>query len=95
MLGPYNTGLDKNPANFQPLTPLSFLTRTATVYPHLTSTIYEDRRFTWAETYDRCRRLAAYLTALGVGGGDTVAAMLPNVPAMHEPTLPYRWWERC
>ncbi|MGY4621604.1 fatty-acyl-CoA synthase [Bradyrhizobium sp. USDA 4472] len=84
MLGPYNTGLDKNPANFQPLTPLSFLTRTATVYPHLTSTIYEDRRFTWAETYDRCRRLAAYLTALGVGGGDTVAAMLPNVPAMHE-----------
>ncbi|MGY3239728.1 MULTISPECIES: acyl-CoA synthetase [unclassified Bradyrhizobium] len=84
MLGPYNTGLDKNPANFQPLTPLSFLTRTATVYPHVTSTIYEDRRFTWAETYDRCRRLAAYLTALGVGGGDTVAAMLPNVPAMHE-----------
>ncbi|SFH67933.1 acyl-CoA synthetase [Bradyrhizobium sp. Gha] len=84
MLEPYNAGLDKNPANFQPLTPLSFLARTATVYPHLTSTIYEDRRFTWAETYDRCRRLASYLTALGVGGGDTVAAMLPNVPAMHE-----------
>ena len=84
MVDPYNTGLDKNPANFQPLTPLSFLARTATVYPHLTSTIYEDRRFTWAETYDRCRRLASYLTALGVGGGDTVAAVLPNVPAMHE-----------
>jgi fatty-acyl-CoA synthase len=84
MLDPYNTGLDKNPANFQPLTPLSFLARTATVYPHLTSTIYEDRSFTWAETYDRCRRLASYLTALGIGGGDTVAAMLPNVPAMLE-----------
>ncbi|WFU39574.1 acyl-CoA synthetase [Bradyrhizobium sp. CB82] len=84
MLDPYNIGLDKNPANFQPLTPLSFLARTATVYPHLTSTIYEDHSFTWAETYDRCRRLASYLTALGVGGGDTVAAMLPNVPAMHE-----------
>jgi len=84
MFNPYNIDLDKNPANFQPLTPLSFLARTAAVYPHLTSVIYEDRRFTWAETYDRCRRLASYLAALGIKEGDTVAAMLPNVPAMHE-----------
>ncbi|UGY18361.1 acyl-CoA synthetase [Bradyrhizobium septentrionale] len=84
MGNPYNIGLDKNPANFQPLTPLSLVARTAAVYPHLTSALYEGRSFTWAETYDRCRRLACWLVALGIGEGDTVAAMLPNVPAMHE-----------
>jgi fatty-acyl-CoA synthase len=84
MRNPYNIGLDKNLANFQPLTPLSLLARTAAVYPHLTSTLYDGRSFTWAETYDRCRKLASCLVALGIGEGDTVAAMLPNVPAMHE-----------
>lgn len=84
MCNPYNIGLDKNPANFQPLTPLSLVARTAAVYPHLPSAMYEDRSFTWAETYDRCRRLASCLVALGIGEGDTVAAMLPNVPAMYK-----------
>lgn len=84
MRNPYNIGLDKNLANFQPLTPLSLLARTVAVYPHLTSTLYDGRSFTRAETYDRCRRLASCLVALGIGEGDTVAAMLPNVPAMHE-----------
>jgi len=82
--GAYSAGLDQNPANFVPLSPLSFLKRSAAVYPTLTSTVYEDRRFTWGETYERCRRFASYLTGRGIGRGDTVAAMLPNLPAMNE-----------
>jgi fatty-acyl-CoA synthase len=81
---PYLIGLDKTPANFVPLTPLSFLARTAAVYPDHVSTVYEDRVFTWSETRARCHRLASYLASHGVGPGDTVAAMLPNVPAMNE-----------
>ncbi len=80
----YNVGLDKNAANFVPLTPLSFLERSAAVYPGLPSTVYEGRTFTWAETYTRCRRFASYLAGRGIGRGDTVAVMLPNVPAMNE-----------
>src|SRR5579871_5126538 len=80
----YDAGLEKTPANYVPLTPLSFLARTAAVYPNHTSTVYEGRRFTWAETYARCRRFASYLAGRGIGPGDTVAAMLPNIPAMNE-----------
>ena len=53
-------------------------------YPDLVSTVYEDRSFTWAETYERCRRFASCLAGRGIGRGDTVAAMLPNIPAMNE-----------
>jgi fatty-acyl-CoA synthase len=80
----YEIGLDKNAANYVPLTPLSFLERSAAVYPNHVSTVYEGRSFTWAQTYERCRRFAAYLAKQGIGEGDTVAAMLPNVPAMNE-----------
>jgi 3-(methylthio)propionyl---CoA ligase len=80
----YNVGLDKNPANFVPLSPLSFIERSAAVYPDLPSAVYEGRTFTWAETYDRCRRFASFLASRGIGRGDTVAAMLPNIPAMNE-----------
>ncbi len=80
----YRVGLDKNPANFVQLTPLSFLERTAAVYPNLVSTVYEGRSFTWAETHDRCARFASFLAQQGIGSGDTVAAMLPNIPAMNE-----------
>ena len=80
----YNVGLDKNAANYVPLTPVSFLARSATVYPNHTSVVYEDSRFTWGETYRRCRRFASYLSSKGISVGDTVAAMLPNVPAMYE-----------
>ena len=80
----YNVGLDKTPANYVPLTPLSFLARSAAVYPDLISTIYEGRSFTWAQTYARCRRFASYLASRKIGEGDTVAAMLPNIPAMNE-----------
>ena len=82
--GAYSVGLDQNAANFVPLSPLSFLRRSAAVYPTLTSAVYEGRRFTWGETYERCRRFASYLTGQGIGRGDTVAAMLPNLPAMNE-----------
>src|SRR5436190_4898427 len=80
----YGIGLDKTPANFVALTPLSFLARTAAVYPDHTSTVYEDRVFTWSQTYARCRRFAAWLAGRNIGYGDTVAAMLPNIPAMNE-----------
>src|ERR1700674_5001277 len=80
----YNIGLEKTPANYVPLTPLSFLARSATVYPDHISTVYEGRVFTWAETYARCRRFASYLAGRNIGYGDTVAAMLPNIPVMNE-----------
>ena len=81
---PYKMGLDKNPANFVSLSPLSFIARSAYIYPEKVAVIYNEHRFTWAQTYERCRRLASALTQRGVGVGDTVAAMLPNVPAMYE-----------
>ncbi|UFZ05739.1 acyl-CoA synthetase [Bradyrhizobium ontarionense] len=80
----YQLGLDKTPANYVPLTPLSFLARSAAVYPDHASTVYEGRSFTWRQTYERCRRFASYLAGRGIGEGDTVAAMLPNIPAMNE-----------
>jgi fatty-acyl-CoA synthase len=82
--GHYSTGLDKTPANFVPLSPLSFLERSAAVYPNLPSAVYEGRVFTWGQTYERCRRFASFLAKRGIGRGDTVAAMLPNIPAMNE-----------
>ncbi|MEA2896502.1 MAG: 3-(methylthio)propionyl---CoA ligase [Bradyrhizobium sp.] len=82
--GHYGIGLDKTPANFVPLSPLSFLERSAAVYPSLASAVYEGRVFTWGETCERCRRFASFLAKRGTGRGDTVAAMLPNIPAMNE-----------
>ena len=80
----YARDLDKNPANYAPLTPLSFLERTASVYPDLPSVIHGRQRYTWRETYARCRRLASALAKRGIGVGDTVAVMLPNIPAIYE-----------
>jgi fatty-acyl-CoA synthase len=80
----YDIGLEKTQANFVALTPLSFLARSAAVYPDHVSTVYEGRVFTWSQTYARCRRFASYLAGRGIGQGDTVAAMLPNIPAMNE-----------
>ena len=76
--------LARNRANFVPLSPLSFLERTAQVYPQRLALVHGDLRQTWAETAVRCRRLASALQGLGVGVGDTVAVMLPNTPAMYE-----------
>jgi fatty-acyl-CoA synthase len=80
----YDIGLDKTPANYVALSPLSFIARSAAVYPNHVSAVYEGRVYTWAETYGRCRRFASYLAKCGIGEGDTVAAMLPNIPAMNE-----------
>ncbi len=82
--GPYEQGLGRNAANYAPLTPLSFLERAAQVYPERLSVVHEAQRYTWKETYARCRRLASALKKRGIGVGDTVAAMLPNIPAMVE-----------
>ncbi len=83
-VNPYRTGLDRNPANYVALSPLSFLVRAAEVYPRRAAVIHGERRLTWAQTYQRCRRLASALASHGVGAGDTVAVMAPNVPAMFE-----------
>src|SRR5277367_5723255 len=80
----YDIGLEKTPANFVALTPLSFLARTAAIYPNHVSAVYEGRVFKWSQTYARCRRFASYLAGRNIGRGDTVAAMLPNIPAMNE-----------
>jgi fatty-acyl-CoA synthase len=81
---PYEQDLDKSPANYAPLTPLSFLERAAYVCPERVSVVHGTQRYTWKETYARCRRLASALAKRGIGRGDTVAAMLPNIPAMYE-----------
>ena len=80
----YEKGLERNDANYTPLTPVSFLAKAAYVYPERTAIIYGDLRRTWREAYERARRLASSLSRRGVKRGDTVAAMLPNVPAMIE-----------
>ncbi|MCP4331132.1 MAG: acyl-CoA synthetase [Gammaproteobacteria bacterium] len=80
----YDIDLDKNAANYTPLSPLTFIERAASVYPERTAQIHGERRYTWAETYRRCRRLASALRQHGVGADDTVALMLPNIPAMFE-----------
>ncbi len=79
-MNPYETDLDKSPANYVPLTPLSFLDRTAAVFPSRLAVAHGRRRYTWAEAAARCRRLGSALAARGVGKGDTVAAMLTNTP---------------
>ena len=82
--GLYDRDLDRNPANYTPLTPLSLIARTAYTYPNRLSVIHADRRYTWAETYARSRRLASALVGAGVGRGDTVAVMASNTPEMVE-----------
>ena len=81
---PYDLGLEKNAANHVALSPLSYIERAAHVYPDRVAIVYGERRQTWRDTYTRSRRLASALAARGVGKNDTVAVMLPNVPAMFE-----------
>jgi len=84
MSGIFDRDLDRTGANSTPLTPLSFLAWAAHVYPDKTAVIHGDRAFTYAEFAARCRRLASALARRGIGRGDTVAIMAPNVPAMLE-----------
>jgi fatty-acyl-CoA synthase len=81
---PYSTGLDRNPANHQPLTPLTFLERAATVFPDHVAMVHGALRRSYADFYSRSRQLASSLAAHGIGRGDTVSAMLANTPAMLE-----------
>jgi fatty-acyl-CoA synthase len=81
---PYDTDLSRNAANFQPLTPLSFLARAAQVYPDQTAIVHGARSWTYREFYARARRLASALIKRGIKRGDTVAAVLANTPAMLE-----------
>ncbi len=81
---PYDTDLDRNPANYQPLTPLSFLDRAARVFPDHTAIVHGPLRRTYAEFYARSRRLASALAKRGIKRGDTVSVLLANTPAMLE-----------
>lgn len=85
----FNTGLEKNPANYTALTPIDFIERSATIYPNQPAIVYKDYkhndfRQTWGETFTRCKQMADALHKLGVGKDDTVAVLLPNTPAMVE-----------
>ncbi|CAO4148038.1 acyl-CoA synthetase [Methylorubrum extorquens] len=80
----YDRDLDPNPANFQPLTPLTYLDRAARTFPDRVAVIHGPLRRSYADLYARCRRLAAALAARGIGRGDTVAVLLANTPAMIE-----------
>ena len=80
----YEQNLDMNQANFAPLTPLSFIERSASIYPDRISVIHGETRYTWAETYQRCCLLASALTRMGIGEGDTVSFMGANTPETFE-----------
>lgn len=80
----FDQDLDKNPANYTPLSPVSFIERSAEIFGDLPSVIHGSRRYTWAQTRQRSARLAAALKSLGIGRGTTVSAMLPNTPEMVE-----------
>lgn len=80
----YRTGLDKNPANHQPLTPLTFLERAAGVFPEHTAMVHGKQRVNYADFYRRSRQLASALAARGIAKNDTVSVMLPNIPPMLE-----------
>lgn len=81
---PYELDLDRNPANHQPLSPLSFLKRAAEVYPEKVAVVHGPLRRTYAELYKRCRKLASALSERGIGLGQTVAVIAPNTPEMLE-----------
>lgn len=80
----YEIGLEKNQANYVPLTPLTFIARSAYIYPDRLSVIHGQRRYTWGQTFARAKRLASALVARGIKKGDTVAVMLNNTPEMYE-----------
>ena len=83
-IGRYEQGLDRQPANHSALTPCDFMARSAAIYPARTAVVHGTLRRSYAETYARCRRLASALAGRGIGLGDTVSIMAPNVPAMLE-----------
>src|SRR5713101_6763458 len=84
MRSPYTVDLDRNAANYVPLSPLGFIARSAAVFPDRLAVVHGERRYSWAESYRRCRRLASALSRAGVGKNDTVALMATNTPEAFE-----------
>ena len=80
----FEQNLDKNNANFVPLTPLTFLERAKDIYPNYEALVYEDRKYTWSEIYKRCIQFASALEKIGIGKGDTVSVMACNTPEIFE-----------
>jgi fatty-acyl-CoA synthase len=80
----YDVGLDRSPANYVPLSPLGFLGRAAAIYPERLAVVHGARRYSWRQSYERCRRLASALQERGIGKGDTVAVMATNTPEAFE-----------
>ena len=80
----FEQGMQRNDANFVPLTPLSFLDRIKDVYPDYEALIYQDRKYTWKQVYDRCIQFASALNKIGVGEGDVVSIMAANTPELFE-----------
>ena len=80
----YDKNLDKNEANYVPLSPLTFLERTKDIYPNYEAIVYESRSYTWKEVYKRCVKFASSLDKLGVKTGDTVSIMAFNTPEIFE-----------
>ena len=83
-MNPYETNLDKNNANYVPLTPLSFLERAKDIYPNYEAVVYESRKYTWSEVYKRCIKFASALDKLGIQTGDTVSVLAFNTPEIFE-----------
>ncbi len=83
-MNPYETNLDKNQANYVPLTPLSFLERAKDIYPNYEAVVYESRKYTWSEVYKRCIKFASALDKLGIKIGDTVSVLAFNTPEIFE-----------
>ena len=80
----YEKNLEKKPANFVPLTPLSFLDRVKDIYPNYEALIYENRKYTWSEIYKRCVKFASALSKIGIKKGDTVSFLAFNTPEIFE-----------
>ena len=80
----YNTDLDKNAANYVPLTPLTFIKRVKDIYPDYEAIIYEDRKYSWSEVYKRTVKFASALSKIGIGKGDTVSFLAFNTPEIFE-----------
>ena len=83
-MNPYETNLDKNQANYVPLTPLSFLERAKDIYPNYEAVVYESSKYTWSEVYKRCIKFASALDKLGIKTGDTVSVLAFNTPEIFE-----------
>ena len=81
---PYEINLDQTPANHVPLTPLTWIERAAAIYPETEAVVHGTRKYTWSETFTRCKKLCSALTKKGIRKGDAVAVLATNIPAFYE-----------